>query len=245
MNDTRSAYGDYIKLGNDAGGPLFSVSMAGAAPRRVTVAIGALTLLVGGLFLTGCASDRQASSPPTHTARKSDSDRTHPASAAGVTPEKVKAALTELEKLAKEALKKPGVPGLAIAVVYQDRVVYARGFGVREAGKPDLVDADTVFQLASVSKPLGSTVIAVLVSDKLVTWDDRIIDHDPGFRMHDPYVTAALTIRDMYSHRSGLPEHVGDLLKTWAMTVGRCCAVCALFQRRTIFVRIMPIPISA
>jgi CubicO group peptidase (beta-lactamase class C family) len=98
-------------------------------------------------------------------------------------------------------------------VVYQDRVVYARGFGVREVGKPDLVDADTVFQLASVSKPLGSTVIAGLVSDKVLTWDDRIIDHDPGFQMHDPYVTAALTIRDTYSHRSGLPEHVGDLLE--------------------------------
>jgi CubicO group peptidase (beta-lactamase class C family) len=84
---------------------------------------------------------------------------------------------------------------------------------VREVGKPDLVDADTVFQLASVSKPLGSTVIAGLVSDKVVTWDDRIIDHDPGFQMHDPYVTAALTIRDTYSHRSGLPDHVGDLLE--------------------------------
>ena len=60
-------------------------------------------------------------------------------------------------------------------------MVYARGFGVREAGKSDPVDADTVFQLASVSKPLGSTVIAGLVSDRVVKWDDRIIDHDPVF----------------------------------------------------------------
>ncbi|HKN88623.1 MAG TPA: serine hydrolase [Nitrospiraceae bacterium] len=213
MNYMRIVCEDRIKLGNAAGGSLVLVSIAGAASRWATVAIGALSLLVGGLFLTGCASDRQASSPRTHTASKSDSDRTNPVLAAGITPEKVKAALPELEQLAKEALKKPGVPGLAIAVVYQDRVVYARGFGVREAGKPDLVDADTVFQLASVSKPLGSTVVAGLVSDKVVTWDDRIIDHDPGFQMHDPYVTAALTIRDTYSHRSGLPEHVGDLLE--------------------------------
>ena len=136
------------------------------------------------------------------------------ASPAGtVTPDRVKMALLELDKLAQDVLEKPGVPGLAIAVVYQDQVVYAKGFGVREAGKSDLVDADTVFQLASVSKPLGSTVIAGLVHDRVVKWDDRIIDHDPGFQMHDSSVTAALTIRDTYSHRSGLPEHAGDLLE--------------------------------
>lgn len=84
---------------------------------------------------------------------------------------------------------------------------------MREAGKSDPVDADTVFQLASVSKPLGSTVIAGLVGDRMVKWDDRIIDHDPGFQMHDPSVTAALTIRDTYAHRSGLPDHAGDLLE--------------------------------
>jgi CubicO group peptidase (beta-lactamase class C family) len=133
--------------------------------------------------------------------------------AATVTPDRVKMALLELEKLAQDVLEKPGVPGLAIAVVYQDQVVYAKGFGVREAGKSDLVDADTVFQLASVSKPLGSTVIAGLVHDRVAKWDDRIIDHDPGFQMHDSSVTAALTIRDTYSHRSGLPEHAGDLLE--------------------------------
>jgi len=132
---------------------------------------------------------------------------------AEVTADRVKMALPELEKLAQVVLKKADVPGLAIAVVYQDEVVYAKGFGVREAGKSDLVDSDTVFQLASVSKPLGSTVIAGLIHDRVVNWDDRIIDHDPGFQVHDPSVTAALTIRDMYSHRSGLPEHAGDLLE--------------------------------
>ncbi|MDF0645165.1 MAG: serine hydrolase [Nitrospira sp.] len=64
-----------------------------------------------------------------------------------------------------------------------------------------------------MSKPLGSTVIAGLVGDRVVTWDDRIIDHDPGFHMHDASVTAALTIRDTSAHRSGLPDHAGDLLE--------------------------------
>src|SRR5262249_28431253 len=81
-------------------------------------------------------------------------------SAPAVTREKVKDALAQLGKLAEETLKKTGVPGMSIAVVHRDEVVYLQGFGVRQAGKPGAVDADTVFQLASVSKPLASTVLA-------------------------------------------------------------------------------------
>ncbi|HEX5940584.1 MAG TPA: serine hydrolase [Dehalococcoidia bacterium] len=176
------------------------------------VAAGALALILGGLSVGGCASDREVAPP----VRKQVGFAAQPISAPpapGVTPDKVKTALPELEKLITDLLRKTGVPGLAIAVVHQDQVIYAKGFGVREAGKPDAVDADTVFQLASVSKPLGSTVVAGLVGDRVVKWDDRVIDHDPGFQMHDPAVTAALTIRDTYAHRSGLPDHAGDLLE--------------------------------
>jgi len=72
------------------------------------------------------------------------------------TKEKVVAAIPKLEKLAKETIANGGVPGLAIAIVYKDEVVYLGGFGLREAGKPDTVDANTVFQLASLSKPISS-----------------------------------------------------------------------------------------
>jgi CubicO group peptidase (beta-lactamase class C family) len=129
------------------------------------------------------------------------------------TPEKVKAALPRLEKLIEQTLKKTGVPGLAVAVVHQDRVVYLKGFGVRQAGKSDAVDADTVFQLASVSKPVASTVLAALVCKKVIAWDDRVIDHDPGFRLADPWVTRNVTLRDLLCHRGGLPDHAGDLLE--------------------------------
>jgi CubicO group peptidase (beta-lactamase class C family) len=87
-----------------------------------------------------------------------------------LTPERVKAALTQLDNLAQQSLKTTGVPGLAIAVVYKDQVVYLKGFGVREAGKLETVDADTVFQLASVSKPIASTIVAGVVGDRLVRW---------------------------------------------------------------------------
>ena len=85
------------------------------------------------------------------------------APAADVTPQSVKGALPELDKLVEQTLKKTGVPGMAIAVVCKDQVIHLKGFGVREAGKEERVDADTVFQLASVSKPMASTVLAALV----------------------------------------------------------------------------------
>ena len=178
--------------------------------KQTTMALSVL-FLFAGLSIFGCASDRPASSPSTPSGR--EASEANASSASKITPERVKAALAELDTLAKSNLQKTGVPGTAIAVVYKDQMIYAKGFGVREAGKSDPVDADTVFQLASVSKPLGSTVIAGLVDDRVVKWDDRIIDLDPGFRLHDPAATAAVTIRDMYSHRSGLPDHAGDLLE--------------------------------
>ena len=83
-----------------------------------------------------------------------------------LTLEKVKAALPELERLAEKALKDSGIPGLAIAVVYKDQPVYLKGFGVREADKAEPVDTDTIFQIASMSKPIASTVLAVLAGEK-------------------------------------------------------------------------------
>src|SRR5215510_10432952 len=130
-----------------------------------------------------------------------------------VTEERIEAAWIQLETLITEEMQKTGVPGIAIGIVYRDKPIYLQGYGVRDVGKSDPVDADTVFQLASVSKPLGSTVIAGLVSDGVVKWDDPIIKHDPGFEMDTPYVTRNVTIRDMYSHRSGLYDHAGDLLE--------------------------------
>jgi CubicO group peptidase (beta-lactamase class C family) len=130
-----------------------------------------------------------------------------------VTPAKVQAALLEMDTLAGEALQKTGVPGMAVVVVYQDQVVYLKGFGVREAGKLELVTPDTVFQLASLSKPIGSTVVAALVGEGTVSWDDAVVTDLPDFQLDAPYVTQHVTIRDLLSHRSGLPDHVGDLLE--------------------------------
>lgn len=129
------------------------------------------------------------------------------------TKDKVLAALPKLEKIAQEQAANGGVPGLSIAIVYEDEVVYATGFGVREEGKPGKADADTVFQLASLSKPVSSTVVAALVSEGLVSWDSRIGDLDPAFRLHDAYPTEQVTVTDLFSHRSGLSGNAGNDLE--------------------------------
>src|SRR6266403_2399598 len=135
-----------------------------------------------------------------------------------VTSAQVDNAIREVEKLAQKQIQENALPGLAIAVVFQDKVVYAKGFGVRDVNTKAPVDADTVFQLASVSKPIGSTLVAELVGEGKVTWDSKLSVLNPTFAMFDPWVTHEITIRDMYAHRSGLPEHAGDLLEDLGFT---------------------------
>jgi CubicO group peptidase (beta-lactamase class C family) len=140
--------------------------------------------------------------------------------AQSATREKVLAALPGLKALAEQTVAKGDVPGLSIAVVHRDEVVYLAGFGVRRTGGSDKVDADTVFQLASLSKPIAATVVAGWVGDRPMSWDFRIRDIDPGFALHDPYPTAEVTIRDLFSHRSGLSGTVGNDIEELGYTQG-------------------------
>src|SRR6184192_1394554 len=135
-----------------------------------------------------------------------------------VTSEQVTHAIQELEQLPQKQIQENALPGLAIAVVFQDKTVYAKGFGVRDTSARVPVGADTVFQLASLSKPIGSTVVADLVGEGKITWDSKLSVLDPTFEMFDPWVTREITIRDMYAHRSGLPAHAGDLLEDLGFT---------------------------
>ena len=173
----------------------------------------------GGASATASTASSSSSEPSPSTSASTPATTAAPASGPNdATAEKVQEAISEFETLVDSTMKSTGIPGIAIAVVYRDQVVELKGFGVRDVTKPDPVDADTVFQLASVSKPLSSTVLAGLVGDKIITWDDRIVDLDPSFAMSDPYVTANVTLRDMYAHRSGLPAYAGDLLEDMGYT---------------------------
>lgn len=122
-------------------------------------------------------------------------------------------AVSRLDGIASRLRERSGVPGMAVAVVHRGKVVFARGYGVRKVGTGKKVTPDTVFQLASVSKAVSSTVVARAVGQKTVAWDDPIVAHLPDFALSDPYVTQHVTYADLFSHRSGLPDHAGDLLE--------------------------------
>ncbi|WP_369045437.1 serine hydrolase [Sinomonas sp. P10A9] len=161
-------------------------------------------------LLSACVPARDAASAtPTASLAPSPAREVPPL----LDQEKVKSALAKLDGIVQDAMKSTGVPGIAVAVVYRDQVAYLKGFGVREAGKPEKVGPDTVFQLASVSKPLASTVIAAVVGRKAVQWTDPLIKHNPGFALSDPFVTRNATFEDMLSHRGGLRTGSGDLLE--------------------------------
>ncbi|MBD0692927.1 serine hydrolase [Streptomyces sp. CBMA123] len=172
-------------------------------------------LLLSGPLLAGCtsaaATDPEAAPTPGPSSAPATAPPVQPPPQ--LTEQQVNAAVGRIDGYVQDGLARTGVPGAAIAIVYQDKVIHAKGFGVRELGKPDQVDPGTVFQLASVSKPISSTVVAGAVGQKVANWDDPVTAHDPGFALADPYVSSHVTIADLFSHRSGLPDHAGDLLE--------------------------------
>jgi CubicO group peptidase (beta-lactamase class C family) len=129
----------------------------------------------------------------------------------------VENAVGKLDGIAEELLRKSGIPGLAVAVVHGGKTVYAKGFGVKDNragdGADNKVGPDTVFQLASLSKPLSATVVAHQVGERKIGWDTPVVDQLPWFALSDPAVTRMVTVGDLFSHRSGLPDHAGDLLE--------------------------------
>jgi CubicO group peptidase (beta-lactamase class C family) len=136
-----------------------------------------------------------------------------PAATDEVAPDGVQRGLDALDGIVADAMGRTGVPGLCVAVVYRDEVMLTRGYGVASTETDAPVDADTIFQIASLSKPIASTIVAGLVGDGAVTWDTKVTDHLPEFEMYDPWPTREVTIRDMLSHRSGLADHAGDVLE--------------------------------
>jgi CubicO group peptidase (beta-lactamase class C family) len=145
-------------------------------------------------------------------------------------------AVGQLDRIADELMKSSGIPGMAVAVVHGGKTVYAKGFGVKDATKGDTgdnkVDPDTVFQLASLSKPIGATVVANQVGEGAIGWDTPVVSKLPWFALSDPTVTQMVTVGDLYSHRSGLPDHAGDQLEDLG------------FSRRDILEKLRQLPLD-
>ncbi|RKT03788.1 CubicO group peptidase (beta-lactamase class C family) [Streptomyces sp. 3211.6] len=124
----------------------------------------------------------------------------------------VATAVSRLDATVEDVMRRTKIPGVAVAVVHRDKVLYLKGFGLRRTGESAKVDPDTVFQLASVSKPVSSTVVAGALRDP-AAWDKPLGSSLPGFALADPWVTSHVTPADLFSHRTGLPDHAGDLLE--------------------------------
>lgn len=134
-------------------------------------------------------------------------------SALAIPPGRIDRAVASLDGLVRAILRKTGVPGISVAVVHDDKVVFLKGYGVRNTRTVAPVNADTIFELASVSKTVGATVVAAEVGRGVVKWSDPVAKYVPDFTLADPWVGSHATIGDMYAHRSGLPDHAGDLLE--------------------------------
>ena len=104
------------------------------------------------------------------------------------------------------------MPGMAVAVVKDGQVVLAKGYGVRRAGEPAPVDADTLFGIASNTKAFTCAALSILVEEGKLAWDDPVTKHLPEFQMYDPWVTREVTVRDLVTHRAGLGLGGGDLM---------------------------------
>ena len=125
----------------------------------------------------------------------------------------VRNAVERLDDFIQTVLNQTGVPSIAAAVVYNDTVVYSNAFGVRTVGGNDSATPETVYQLASLSKPISSTIIAALVSDGHLNWTSHANELDPLIELSDPWITREVMIEDFFSHRSGLFGGAGDDLE--------------------------------
>ncbi len=123
-----------------------------------------------------------------------------------------KKTITKLEQYYEQALKDWNVPGMAIAIVKDNEVIFAKGFGVKSVKTGEEVDQNSLFAIASNTKAFTSASIAMLVDEGKISWDDKVTKYLPWFELYSPYVTHEMSIRDLLSHRSGLKTFSGDLI---------------------------------
>ncbi|WP_030519948.1 serine hydrolase [Nocardia rhamnosiphila] len=182
--------------------------------RRRRLVVLCVSVVTAAGLVSGCG-DREPTPVPGAAAPSTSPSDLRPDQAAGVAIPRgrVDHILGMLEYRAEELMRDTDIPGMAVAVVYDGEVVFQKGFGVRDVDGRQPVKPETVFQLASLSKPVGATVVARQVQEGVVQWDRPVREPAPWFALQDPYVSDHVTIGDLYAHRSGLPEHAGDKLE--------------------------------
>jgi CubicO group peptidase (beta-lactamase class C family) len=122
--------------------------------------------------------------------------------------------ITELDAYVAKAVRDWQAPGLAIAVVKDGKVVFEKGYGLREVSKPAAFDTSTVSAIASTTKAMTAVAMGILVDEGKVNWDDPVTRYLPSFQLYDPYATREVTVRDLLTHRAGL----GNADYLWAVS---------------------------
>ena len=141
---------------------------------------------------------------------------------------------SDLDAYVSSVLRTFSVPGMAVTIVKDGKVLVARGYGVRTLGDTASVTGSTRFGIASNSKAFTATALAILVDEGKVAWDAPVVTYLPQFALSDPFVTRQITVRDLLVHRSGLGLGAGDLLWWPAST----------YDRKQIMHRLRDIPLS-
>lgn len=118
--------------------------------------------------------------------------------------------LPEFEQYAVKSMQDWKVPGMTIAIVKDNQIVYSKGFGVKKIGSNEPVNSDTVFQIGSIAKSFTAVLGGILVDQNKIKWKDQVVDYYPQFMMNDPVVTREFMVQDLFAQNSGLPAHVGD-----------------------------------
>jgi CubicO group peptidase (beta-lactamase class C family) len=124
--------------------------------------------------------------------------------------EQLKKILADFDQYAEAARQAWQVPGMAIAVVVDDKVVFAKGYGVKQAGGSEKVDENTIFQIGSTTKAFTAALVAMQVDANKLQWNDRVVEHLPQFQMFDPWVTRQFMVEDLMAQHTGLPGYAGD-----------------------------------
>lgn len=171
---------------------------------KIAITIG--VIIVGAMvFFVYSADDKP--NPPLKSTHVAQPKTIRPKKVDLVSNPFVQQAVDEFENFIRTELANKQAPGVAVAIVRDTSIILVKGYGLREVGKPDSVDAQTVFRVGSVSKSITATLAAELVNENIIHWDDPVIKYLPRFKLKSERATQQLKIRHILSHTEGLPYH--------------------------------------
>ena len=168
-----------------------------------------LALLAAGICFAGCTT-----TPPPGGGISAYPAYTVQQSPGSFTPVELNGTLATFDTYAETARQRWNVPGMAVAIVKDEKIVFAKGYGVKTAGGSDPVTTDSVFQIGSTTKAFTAALVAMEVDSGRMNWNDPVIRYVPDFQMKDPWVTKEFTLTDSLAQRSGLDEKWGQDLST-------------------------------